>query len=82
MKYILIFLIELYQKTLSPDHGVFKVFYPHGFCRFHPTCSSYAKEAIGRHGAIAGSFLAIARVSRCHPYGATGHDPVPNSEVN
>lgn len=82
MRHILIFLIDLYQRTLSPDHGLFKIYHPHGFCRFQPTCSSYAKEAITRHGVIAGCFLAIARISRCHPFGATGHDPVPNSEVN
>jgi putative membrane protein insertion efficiency factor len=46
-------------------------------CRFNPTCSSYAIEALERHGAVRGSWLAVRRISRCHPWGRSGWDPVP-----
>ena len=46
-------------------------------CRFAPTCSGYALEALERHGALRGSWLAMCRVARCHPWGGWGHDPVP-----
>ncbi|MDX1434024.1 MAG: membrane protein insertion efficiency factor YidD [Gammaproteobacteria bacterium] len=62
-------LVRGYQLTLSPLLG------PR--CRFLPTCSDYALEAIEMHGALRGGWLALARVLRCHPWGASGHDPVP-----
>lgn len=68
--------ITLYQKTLSPDHGWFKAYYA-GACRYQPTCSYYAKEAITRHGFVTGTILALKRIARCHPLGKTGFDPVP-----
>jgi putative membrane protein insertion efficiency factor len=49
-------------------------------CRFQPTCSSYALEAIERHGAARGSWLAVRRLSRCHPWGGHGWDPVPHPD--
>jgi putative membrane protein insertion efficiency factor len=48
-------------------------------CRFDPSCSSYALEAVATHGAIRGCWLASRRVARCHPWGGTGYDPVPPS---
>lgn len=48
-------------------------------CRFAPTCSQYAIEAIERHGAIAGGVLALRRIARCHPWGGSGYDPVPDA---
>lgn len=61
--------IRLYQLTLSPYVG--------GQCRFHPTCSRYAMEAIERHGLVRGCGLAAARLARCHPFHPGGVDPVP-----
>ena len=69
-------LIRLYQKTLSPDHGFFRYRYPHGFCRFSPSCSEYAHQAIGKHGLWRGSRMAAKRIGRCNPFHAGGFDPV------
>jgi putative membrane protein insertion efficiency factor len=66
---ILLALIRFYQLTISMVLG--------RRCRYLPTCSDYAAEAIGRHGAWAGFWLGLARVSRCHPWGGEGFDPVP-----
>jgi putative membrane protein insertion efficiency factor len=62
-------LIRLYQYTLSPV-------LPRN-CRYHPTCSAYAIEALGRHGVARGGWLALRRILRCHPWGGQGFDPVP-----
>jgi len=62
-------LIRGYQLTVSPLLG--------DCCRFHPSCSQYAFEAVGTHGALKGSLLAAGRVCRCHPFNAGGYDPVP-----
>lgn len=62
-------LIALYQKAISPLLGA--------NCRFHPGCSSYAAEAIERHGPFRGLALALGRVVRCHPWNEGGYDPVP-----
>lgn len=73
-----IFLIRLYQRTLSPDHGWLRAVYPQGVCRYHPTCSTYTAEAVERHGFRQGLFLGFKRISRCHPLSqASGYDPVP-----
>lgn len=71
-------IIRGYQRTLSPDHGVFKIFYPYGCCRFYPTCSNYAHDAIDKHGIINGGALAVKRLGRCHPWSAGGIDLVPD----
>lgn len=49
-------------------------------CRYQPTCSAYALEALEKHGAFKGSYLAAKRIGRCHPLGGTGYDPVPDNE--
>lgn len=72
MRFLLVTLVRLYQVTLSPIFG--------GACRFEPSCSSYAIEAIDRHGAWKGVKLAGARLLRCHPFGSAGYDPVPDAE--
>jgi putative membrane protein insertion efficiency factor len=48
-----------------------------GACRFHPSCSTYAAEALRAHGLVAGTWLAVRRLARCHPFGGSGYDPVP-----
>lgn len=72
----LIKLIRIYQHTLSFDHGPLKFFYPHGFCRFYPTCSEYGVEAIQKYGIIRGSLKAAWRVMRCNPWNKGGNDPL------
>jgi putative membrane protein insertion efficiency factor len=51
-------------------------------CRYDPSCSTYALEALERHGAVRGSWLTIRRLGRCHPWGGTGWDPVPDGKAN
>lgn len=63
-------LIRVYQLTLSPFVG--------RHCRYLPTCSHYADEAMSRHGFWAGGWMTLARLARCHPFGASGFDPVPD----
>jgi len=69
MRLILIKLIHAYQYLISPLTP------PN--CRFLPTCSHYACEALGRHGVIKGSWLSVKRILRCNPWSAGGYDPVP-----
>lgn len=76
MAKIFLFFIKLYQKTLSPDSGWFKAYFPHGFCRFHPHCSEYCYQAISKYGAIRGSLKGLGRISRCHPFNEGGFDPL------
>jgi len=75
-RYIVIKILKLYQKTLSFDHGVFKIFKPLGYCRFRPTCSEYAIQAIKKYGIIKGGIKALWRVMRCNPWNKGGWDPV------
>ncbi len=77
MKLIALLLIRLYQRTLSFDHGLLKVFYPNGYCRFSPSCSEYTYQAIEKHGIFKGSWLGAKRIARCNPFTAPGPDPVP-----
>jgi len=78
-QHILIFAIRVYRWTISPAQLLF--FGTNGGCRFTPTCSQYALEAIRTQGAIAGGWLGLRRICRCHPWGDCGHDPVPEKEL-
>jgi putative membrane protein insertion efficiency factor len=69
---LLLGLIRLYQLTLSPWLGL--------QCRYEPTCSKYAAEALMRHGVVRGVWLAAKRLGRCHPWGRSGYDPVPAND--
>jgi putative membrane protein insertion efficiency factor len=69
MKMLLISMVKGYRLLLSPWLG--------SSCRFAPTCSAYSLQALQAHGAAAGSYLTLARLARCHPWCAGGHDPVP-----
>ncbi len=70
MKWILLFFVRFYQLALSPFLGT--------HCRFEPSCSCYAKEALVSHGALKGGWLTLRRLLRCHPFSNAGYDPVPN----
>ena len=69
MKYVLLKFVRFYQVAISP------MLPPR--CRYAPTCSQYAVEALQKHGAYKGSMLTLRRVCRCHPFGGSGYDPVP-----
>jgi len=72
MKRVLVALVRGYARYISP------FFAPH--CRFYPTCSAYAQEAIERFGPLRGSWLAVRRLGRCHPFHPGGYDPVPDGD--
>ena len=69
MKYVVLGLIRFYQRYVSPMTPP--------SCRYVPTCSQYAVESVSKYGALKGTWLAIRRISRCHPFHEGGYDPVP-----
>ncbi|MFA5124822.1 MAG: membrane protein insertion efficiency factor YidD [Patescibacteria group bacterium] len=75
-KILVLKLIIFYQRTLSFDHGMPKYFFPHGYCRFYPTCSEYGYQAIDKYGIIKGGFMAFIRILRCNPFSKGGFDPI------
>lgn len=75
-KNLVIKLIRVYQKTISPDHGIMKNRFPYGYCRFNPTCSEYGAQAIQKHGLILGGIMTCWRILRCNPWNKGGNDPV------
>ena len=77
VQHILIFAVRVYRWMLSPAK-IF-LFGPSGQCRFTPSCSEYALDAVRTRGALDGSWLAVKRICRCHPWGDCGHDPVPDA---
>jgi len=66
---IIVFLIRIYQLSISPFLG--------SNCRYQPTCSQYSVDAVNKYGPLKGGWLALKRISSCHPWGGHGHDPVP-----
>ena len=72
LKWLLIGLIKVYKYTISPLTGA--------SCRYYPTCSAYAEEAVRAHGPVFGGWLAIKRIFSCHPWGGWGYDPVPRKD--
>ena len=68
-----VFLIKIYQFLISPIIGK--------NCRFNPTCSNYALEALKKHGLFLGMYYSIIRISKCHPWGGSGNDPVPSKKL-
>jgi uncharacterized protein len=73
MKHFIVFLIKAYQILISPLFA--------GSCRFYPSCSEYAVESVRRFGSLKGSWMAIRRIGRCHPWHPGGFDPVPEKEI-
>jgi len=69
MTRVLVAFVTAYRYAVSPMLG--------RHCRFHPSCSEYAQEALARHGALRGAWLALKRIGRCHPWHPGGYDPVP-----
>lgn len=73
---MIIGLIRAYQMLLSPDHSFLKYIFQKRVCRFHPTCSDYAIEAIQKYGLVKGIPMSLKRISKCHPFSDGGYDPV------
>lgn len=71
-----IFLIKIYQKTLSFDHGFIGRIYGRRWCRFHPTCSDYTIQAIEKYGPLKGLIKGWLRILRCNPWSKGGYDPL------
>jgi putative membrane protein insertion efficiency factor len=73
LRWTLIGFLRAYRLVISPLYGQ--------VCRYHPSCSAYALEAVTLHGSLRGTWLAVRRLSRCHPWAAGGYDPVPPRSV-
>jgi len=74
LQHILLALLRFYRWAISP---LLTALAGGTICRFEPSCSQYAMEAVKNHGAFHGSWLTVKRLARCHPWGGCGHDPVP-----
>ena len=76
MKRVIIFFIVMYQRTISPDHGYLRNLRVLPVCKFFPTCSQYAIDAVAKYGTIQGLWLATLRIARCHPWSNGGTDEI------
>ncbi|MEK7532396.1 MAG: membrane protein insertion efficiency factor YidD [Patescibacteria group bacterium] len=76
LKRVALWLIRLYQKTFSPDHGWFRARFPYGYCKFYPSCSEYTYQAIDKFGFFKGIFKGSWRIARCNPWSRGGMDLV------
>lgn len=74
IKNIFLALIKFYQIILSQDHGLMKIFGPR--CRFYPSCSQYAYEAVWKYGVSKGGWIGLKRIFRCHPWNKGGYEPL------
>lgn len=74
MKFVLIFMIKIYQKTISPDHGWFRARFPYGYCRYYPSCSQYTIDSLREHGVTKGLWLALKRIIKCNPFSTPSVD--------
>ena len=70
----ILWLIKIYQKTVSPDHGLLKPLFPDGYCPFYPSCSEYGYQTIKKNGLIIGVFKSAWRILRCNPWSKGGVD--------
>lgn len=71
-----ILVVRVYQKTISPDHGLISYKHPYGFCKHSPTCSEYTCQALEKYGLVRGGVKSIWRILRCNPYSRGGFDPL------
>jgi len=76
IKALILKLIRLYQKTLSPDSGWLSYNHPNGYCRFYPNCSEYSYQAIKKYGLIKGFYFSAKRIIKCNPFNQGGNDPI------
>ncbi|MBI4224749.1 MAG: membrane protein insertion efficiency factor YidD [Candidatus Sungbacteria bacterium] len=74
--------VRAYQVTLSPEHGIVGYVLPYRACRFFPTCSEYAIEALRQYGLFRGLMVSLKRILRCHPWHAGGYDPLKHNTQN
>lgn len=76
IKKILLSIIKLYQKTISPDHSKLNKYYAHSYCKYQPTCSDYTYQAIEKYGVSKGILKGFWRICRCNPWSRGGWDPI------
>lgn len=80
MRKIVLKLIKIYQKTLSPTTGLLSYLFPAKVCRFQPTCSQYTYQVVEKYGIIKGIFIGFWRILRCNPFSKGGFDPIPKEK--
>lgn len=76
MKKIILFIVKIYQRTISPDFGITSYKHPQGYCRFYPSCSQYSYQAIEKYGVFKGMYKGLRRIIKCNPFNSGGFDPL------